>query len=73
MGSFVAILLVISILGESALLYIHIYDHNLLWYLGIFSAAYAGARALVCETLCNLYCDHDLHMNLLIDPSNRPS
>ena len=46
-GSCVAILLLVSLVGESALLYVHVGGHNLLWYLGVFSAAYAGARALI--------------------------
>ena len=33
-GAFVAVLLVVSLLSEGALLYMHIADRNLLWYLG---------------------------------------
>lgn len=44
-GSFVAVLLLTSVLDESILLFVHVGDHNLIWYLGIFSAFYAAARA----------------------------
>jgi autophagy-related protein 9 len=46
-GSFVAALLLISFFEEGVLLYVHVAEHNLLWYLGIFSAIYAGARSLI--------------------------
>jgi len=46
-GSFLALLLVVSVLGEGALLYVHIADHNLLWWLGMLTATYTGARALI--------------------------
>jgi len=46
-GSFLALLLVVSVLGEGALLYVHIADHNLLWWLGMLTAAYTGARSLI--------------------------
>ncbi|KAJ1438371.1 autophagy protein Apg9-domain-containing protein, partial [Ochromonadaceae sp. CCMP2298] len=46
-GAFVATLLLISVLSDGALLYVHMGDYNLLWYLGIFSALYAGARSLI--------------------------
>jgi len=48
-GSFLAALLLISFTGEGILLYVHIGDHNLLWYLGIFSAIFAATRSLVPE------------------------
>lgn len=46
-GALVAALLLVSLLSEGALLYVHVLDHNLLWHLGVFSAAFAAARALV--------------------------
>jgi autophagy-related protein 9 len=46
-GAFIATILLISFFSEGALLYVHILDHNLLWYLGIFSAIYAGSRSLI--------------------------
>lgn len=46
-GAFIATILLMSFFSEGALLYIHFLDHNLLWYLGIFSAVYAGARSLI--------------------------
>ena len=48
-GSFIAVLLLISVLSEGVVLYVIIADHNLLWYLGIFSAAYAAARSMIPE------------------------
>jgi autophagy-related protein 9 len=46
-GSFVATLLLVSFFEEGALLYVHIAEHNLFWYLGVFSAVYAGTRSLI--------------------------
>jgi autophagy-related protein 9 len=46
-GSFVAALLLVSVLSDGALLYVHVADYNLLWYLGVFSACYAGARSQI--------------------------
>ena len=46
-GAFVATLLLVSVLSEDSLLYIHIGEHNLLWYLGIFSATYAVFRSFI--------------------------
>lgn len=46
-GAIVAILLLLSIVSEGALLYIHIADRNLFWYLSIFTAIFAGARSMV--------------------------
>ena len=46
-GAFVATLLLVSFLSEDSLLYIHIGEHNLLWYLGIFSATYAVSRSFI--------------------------
>ena len=42
-----ATLIVVSVIAEGALLFVHVADHNLLWWLGIFSAGYAGACALI--------------------------
>ena len=46
-GALVAVLLLVSILSDGALLFVHIADHNLLWYLGISSAVYAAARSQI--------------------------
>lgn len=44
-GSFIAVLLLASVIDEAILLYVHTGEHNLLWYLGICSAVYAAARS----------------------------
>jgi autophagy-related protein 9 len=46
-GSFVATLLVLSFLAEGVFLYVNVADHNMLWWLGVFSAMYAGARSVI--------------------------
>lgn len=46
-GAFIATLLLVSVLSDGALLYVHVAEYNLLWYLGVFSACYAGARSLI--------------------------
>jgi autophagy-related protein 9 len=46
-GSLVVTLIILSFISEGALLYIHWWEHNLLWYLGIFSACYASCRSLM--------------------------
>lgn len=46
-GAVLASLLLVSFFSEGVLLYVSFLDHNLLWYLGIFSAIYAGARSLI--------------------------
>ncbi len=46
-GSFVATLLLVSFLSDSVLLHGTLLDHNLLWWLGIFSGLYAAARAMI--------------------------
>lgn len=46
-GALVATLFVLSIFDEAILLYVHFLDHNLLWYLGIFSALYAASRTVI--------------------------
>lgn len=46
-GALIGTLLLISVLSEGALLYLHVFERNLLWYLGILSAVYAGLRSLV--------------------------
>lgn len=59
-GAFVATLLLVSFLSEGALLYVHIAEHNLLWYLGIFSAIYAGSRSLIPDELSDRQSASDL-------------
>ena len=44
-GSFVALLLLCSVLKEEALIFIHLGSHNLLWWLGLFSSIYVASRA----------------------------
>jgi len=46
-GSFIAVLLFLSLLGEGILLYVHVGGHNLLWYIGVLSAIFAGARSIM--------------------------
>jgi autophagy-related protein 9 len=46
-GSLLAVLLISSLVDEALLLYIHIGDHNLLWYLGVFSAVYGASNSLI--------------------------
>lgn len=46
-GSILAVLIIVSFISEGALLYIHIADRNLLWYLGVFSACFAASRACI--------------------------
>lgn len=46
-GSFIAVLIVISLMNENVMLYVHLYDHNLLWFLGIFTAIFAGSRSTI--------------------------
>lgn len=46
-GSLLAVLLITSVIDEAILLYIHIGDHNLFWYLGIFTAIYGASNALI--------------------------
>lgn len=46
-GAFIATLLLISFISEGVLLYVQYGEHNLLWYLGIFSAVFAAARAFI--------------------------
>ena len=46
-GAFIATLLLVSVLSDGALLYVHVADYNLLWYLGVFSACYAAARSQI--------------------------
>jgi autophagy-related protein 9 len=40
-GSFITILIILSLLNEELLMYYELWNHNLLWFLGIFSAIYA--------------------------------
>lgn len=59
-GAFVSVLLVISALREEALLYIHVGSHNLLWWLGLFSSIYVGARQYTnTSTATSHYNDED--------------
>lgn len=46
-GSFVAVLLLVSFVDDSILLFIHFGEHNLLWYLGICSAIFAASRSMI--------------------------
>lgn len=46
-GSLLAVLLIVSVIDEAVLLYIHVGDHNLLWYLGVFTAIYGASNSLI--------------------------
>ena len=46
-GSFIALLLVLSLLGDSVMLYISILERNLLWYLSVFGAIAALSRSAI--------------------------
>jgi autophagy-related protein 9 len=46
-GAMIAMILLLSLINEEALMYFQIADHNLLWYLGIFSAIYALSRGIL--------------------------
>lgn len=46
-GAFIAVLLIISIMNEGILLNVHIAEHNLLWYLGVFTATFAASRSMI--------------------------
>jgi autophagy-related protein 9 len=63
-GSFVATLLLISVIAEGALLYVLVAEHNLLWWLGIFSALYASARAFVPDDKKAYQSPEDLMTNI---------
>jgi autophagy-related protein 9 len=58
-GSFIATLLLISVIAEGALLYVTMGEHNLLWWLGIFSALYACARAFIRDENKKVYATHE--------------
>ncbi|CAN0368680.1 unnamed protein product, partial [Ectocarpus fasciculatus] len=45
-GSVVAVLLVMTFLEDSVLLHVKVWDRNLLWYIGVFSAIYAFSRSV---------------------------
>ncbi|CAM9970570.1 unnamed protein product, partial [Discosporangium mesarthrocarpum] len=45
-GALVAVLLVLTFLEDSILLYVKFLDRNLLWYIGVFSAIYAFSRSV---------------------------
>lgn len=62
-GSFVAVLLLVSVFDDAILLYIHSGEHNLLWYLGICSAIYAGSRSLVPDESKIASADHEQLMD----------
>jgi autophagy-related protein 9 len=49
-GALVASLLLASIAEEAIVLYVHAIGHNLLWWLGVLTAVYAGARAMIPST-----------------------
>lgn len=63
LGSFLAALLLISFLGEGILLHVHAGDHNLLWFLGVFTAIFAGTRSLVPEITLTHTETHEELMN----------
>ena len=46
-GAFVGVLLILTLLDDSYMFWITLYDRNLLWYLGIFSTIFAVTRSLV--------------------------
>ena len=46
-GSFIALLLVMSLLGDNVMLYIKFHDRNLLWYLSAFGAVAAICRSFI--------------------------
>ena len=46
-GSIVAVLLLFTLLEESILLYVTVWDRNLLWFIGIFSAIFVTCRGFV--------------------------
>ncbi len=59
-GAFIATLLLVSVVSEGVLLYVQYGEHNLLWYLGIFSAIFAGARAFIPDETKSLVSPEDL-------------
>lgn len=46
-GSVVAVLLLFTLVDESIVLYVKVWDRNLLWYLGVFSALFAMSRTMI--------------------------
>lgn len=46
-GSFVATLVLVSVMDEAILLYVRFSEHNLLWYLGVFSGVFAAAASFI--------------------------
>jgi autophagy-related protein 9 len=46
-GSVVAVLVIISFINESVMIHVQVLEHNLFWYLGLFSAVFAAARSLI--------------------------
>lgn len=63
-GAFVATLIVVSFIGEGILLYIHIANHNLLWYVGIFSAIFAASRSVIPDDTKSKEAPEDLVQNV---------
>jgi autophagy-related protein 9 len=54
-GSFIGFLLVLSILDESTLLYVRLFDRSLIFYTGIFGAISATARSYLREPEKSIY------------------
>ncbi|CAN0020353.1 unnamed protein product [Ascophyllum nodosum] len=50
-GAVVAVLLVMTVLEDSILLHVKVWDRNLLWYIGVFSAIYAFSRSVSPHTI----------------------
>ena len=48
-GALVSVLLLLALIDDSLLLYIHLGDKNLLWYTAVLSAALAVSRSLIPE------------------------
>lgn len=46
-GAIVAVLIAVSFLNEDILLHVEALEHNLLWYLGLFTAIYAAASSVI--------------------------
>jgi autophagy-related protein 9 len=44
-GSLIAVMLLMTVLEDGVLLYVKLWDRNLLWYVGVLSAVYAFGRA----------------------------
>lgn len=46
-GAIVSVLLLLTLVDENMLLHIRIADRNLLWYIAVFSGAFAVSRSVV--------------------------